>query len=197
MMSKPDGITPSQTAGPFFAIALTSPRYGYALLLSNDMVTPDAVGAPIRIEGRIFDGEGQPVTDAFVEVWQADGDGRYSGKGDRPNTTFKGFGRCETNAEGVYSFRTVKPGPVPGPDGLDQAPHINVSIYARGVLTRMFTRIYFEDEPANAADTILGLVPPERRKTIIARRDGTIDGTPRYVLDIRLQGGEETVFFEA
>src|SRR6185436_19369674 len=105
-MSKPDGITPSQTAGPYFAFALTSPRYGYQLLLSNDLVTPDTVGDPIRIEGRIFDGDGNVVPDAFVELWQADGSGRYSGKGDRPNTTFKGFGRCETDAAGAYGFRT-------------------------------------------------------------------------------------------
>ncbi|CAN5363248.1 protocatechuate 3,4-dioxygenase subunit alpha [soil metagenome] len=196
-MSKPDGITPSQTAGPYFAFALTSPRYGYQLLLSNDLVTPDTVGDPIRIEGRIFDGDGNVVPDAFVELWQADGSGRYSGKGDRPNTTFKGFGRCETDAAGTYSFRTVKPGPVPGPDGLDQAPHIDVSIFARGVLNRIFTRVYFEDEPANAADAILGVVPLERRRTLIARRDGAADGVPRYVFDIRLQGKDETVFFEA
>ena len=196
-MSKPDGITPSQTAGPFFAFALTAPRYGYSLLLSNDLVTPDAVGEQICIEGRIFDGEGNPVTDAFVELWQADGNGRYSSQADRPNATFKGFGRCETTAEGAFSFSTVKPGPVPGPDGLDQAPHIDVSIFARGIVTRMFTRIYFAGEPANASDVILGLGPPERRNTLIARREGSIEGKPRYVFDVRLQGGDETVFFDA
>jgi protocatechuate 3,4-dioxygenase alpha subunit len=191
------GITPSQTVGPFFAIALTSDRYGYKPLLSNDLVTPDASGETIHIEGRIFDGDGNLVTDAFVELWQADGTGRYSSERGRTNAAFKGFGRCGTTAEGRYSFRTVKPGAVAGPDGRPQAPHINVSLFGRGLLNRLFTRIYFEDEPANAHDAVLGLVPAERRKTIIARRDGAAGGAPRYVFDIRLQGEDETVFFEA
>lgn len=191
------GITPSQTVGPFFAIALTSERYGYTLLLSNDLVTPDAIGEPIRIEGRITDGEGAPIPDAFVEVWQADGEGRYAGHGSRPNAAFTGFGRCETTADGGYSFRTVRPGRVAGPDGSLQAPHINVGIFARGLLQRVFTRLYFEGDPANSGDAILKLVPAERRNTIIARRDGSADGLPRYVFDIRLQGENETVFFDA
>ena len=191
------GITPSQTVGPYFAFSLTSPKYGYTMLVANDLVTPDTVGDPIRIEGRIIDGEGKPVPDAFLELWQADGAGRYPGHGARPNTTFKGFGRSESNAEGAWSFRTVKPGSVAGPDGKPQAPHINVGVFARGILRRMFTRIYFSDEAANAGDPVLSLVPPQRRHTLIARRDGAVDGIPRYVLDIRLQGGEETVFFEA
>jgi protocatechuate 3,4-dioxygenase alpha subunit len=192
------GITPSQTVGPYFAYALTPTAYDLKALASNDLVTPDTVGEPIRIEGRVVDGAGDPVPDSFLELWQADGAGRYTGQpGTRPNTTFKGFGRSEADGDGHYVFRTVKPGQVPGPDGKMQAPHINVGIFARGILRRMFTRIYFDGEAANATDAILALVPEDRRHTLIARRDGTVDGMPRYVFDVRLQGDDETVFFEA
>ncbi len=193
------GITPSQTVGPFFAYALTPDDYDYAPLTSNDLVTADTVGDPIRIEGRVVDGEGQPVPDAFLELWQADGAGRFAGheNGAKPNTSFKGFGRGATDADGRYSFHTVKPGAVPGLEGRTQAPHINVGLFARGVLRRMFTRIYFEDESANTGDAILELVPEDRRQTLIARRDGTVDGVPRYVFDVCLQGDNETVFFES
>ncbi len=192
------GITPSQTVGPFFAYALTPTAYSLTALASDDLVTPDTVGEPIRIEGRVLDGAGDPVPDCFLELWQADGAGRYAGQTDaKPNTTFKGFGRSEADKDGRYGFRTVKPGQVPGPDGKPQAPHINVSFFARGVLRRMFTRIYFDGEAANSGDAILALVPEDRRATLIARRDGTVDGMPRYVFDVRLQGDDETVFFEA
>lgn len=193
--AKPDGITPSQTAGPYFAYALTpAGRYAIADLATNDLVTEDAAGERIRIEGRLFDGDGEPVTDAMLEIWQADGEGRYPGADPAlSNARFKGFGRAECNAEGRYSFRTVKPGPVPGPDGAMQAPHINVGIFARGILRRLFTRIYFEDEAANASDPILALVPAAARATLIAKQAG--EGA--YSFDIRLQGENETVFFEA
>ena len=143
----------------------------------------------------MLDGEGKPVPDAMVEIWQADGAGRYPDRGPGANTSFKGFGRSET--KDGYRFRTVKPGAVPSPDGKPQAPHIDVGIFARGILRRMLTRIYFEGEPLNAADPVLALVPAERRATLIARRDGAQDGAPRYTFDIRLQGDNETVFFEA
>jgi protocatechuate 3,4-dioxygenase alpha subunit len=192
------GITPSQTVGPFFAFALTPDDYDYPALTSGDLVTADAIGEPIRIEGRVTDGEGKPVPDAFRELWQADGAGRYAGQGDaRPNTSFKGFGRSATGKDGSFAFRTEKPGQVAGPNGAMQAPHIDVSLFARGVLRRMFTRIYFAGEPSNASDPILQLVPEERRHTLIARRDGSVDGMPRYVFVVRLQGDDETVFFEA
>ena len=194
------GITPSQTVGPYFKIWLTpSPEIAMRPLVGADLVTPDTVGDLIRIEGRVIDGNGEPVPDAMVEIWQADGAGRYSHATGMPppNTTFKGFGRSECDADGRYRFSTVKPGPVPGPDGRSQAPHINVGVFARGILRRMFTRIYFDDESANVGDPILDLVPADRRATLIARRDGEEDGLPRYVFDIRLQGGVETVFFEA
>jgi protocatechuate 3,4-dioxygenase, alpha subunit len=192
------GITPSQTVGPYFAYSLTPTDYDFTELVTNDLVTPDATGEPIHIEGRVFDGEGQPISDALLELWQADGAGRYAGQnGARPNTTFMGFGRNATDSHGAYSFRTVLPGPVPGLEGKMQAPHIDVSFLARGVLRRMITRIYFEGQAANDGDAVLALVPEDRRRTLIARRDGTADGMPRYVFDVHLQGDDETVFFEA
>ena len=193
------GITPSQTVGPYFAYALTPTEYPITALVGDNLITDDTVGEPIRIEGRVYDGEGEAVPDAFVEIWQADGASRYPGHdtATRPNTTFKGCGRSECDKDGRYGFRTVKPGRVPGPSGVRQAPHINVGVFARGVQRRLFTRIYFDGEPANDGDEILAMVPPDGRPTLIARRNGTVDGMPRYVFDIHLQGENETVFFEA
>lgn len=184
------GITPSQTVGPFFACCLTPEAYGAPGIAGNEVATPDAPGARIRIEGRVLDGAGEPVPDAMIEIWQADGEGRYpDGAG---NAAVRGFGRAETDADGRFAFATVKPGPVPGPGGAPQAPHIAVSVFARGLLNRLATRLYFPDEPGNADDPVLALVPPERRGTLVAR-------TPSagvYAFDIRLQGEDETVFFE-
>ena len=190
-------VTPSQTAGPYFAFALTPTDYAYPALAGNDLRTDDAVGNAVIVEGRLLDGAGQPVPDGFLEIWQADGAGRYWGSNPQPNTSFKGFGRARTDATGAYRFVSVKPGPVPGPDGKPQAPHINVGVFARGLLKRLFTRIYFGDEPATSGDPVFALVPAERRTTLIARRDGADGGRPRYVFDVRLQGEGETVFFEA
>jgi protocatechuate 3,4-dioxygenase alpha subunit len=192
------GLTPSQTVGPYFAYSLTPHDYDFSELVTNDLVTPDTVGEPVRIEGRVFDGAGEPISDALLELWQADGAGRYAGQaGAKSNTTFMGFGRSATDNDGRYSFRTVLPGQVPGVEGKLQAPHIDVSFLARGVLRRIITRIYFEGQAANDTDAVLALVPKDRRRTLIARRDGTVDGVPRYVFDIHMQGDEETVFFEA
>lgn len=182
-------ITPSQTVGPFFAYCLTPRDYGIAPLVEADLVGPGAIGAPIRIEGRVVDGEDAPVPDAMIEIWQADGAGRYPTSAD--NSGFGGFGRAGTDAQGRFAFATIKPGPVPGPDGAMQAPHIAVSVFARGLLTRLVTRIYFPDEPANEEDPILARVPQERRGTLVARA-----GEDAYLFDIRLQGRDETVFFE-
>jgi protocatechuate 3,4-dioxygenase alpha subunit len=193
------GQTPSQTVGPYFAYALTAPQYGYPHDgIASDRMADDGVpGMRIRIEGRVLDGAGAPVSDAMIEIWQADGKGRYPGASPAlANARFKGFGRSETIG-GSWRFTTVKPGPVPGPGGRMQAPHLDVGVFARGILKRLFTRIYFDDEPGNADDPVLGLVPAERRTTLIARRDGDRDGLPRYVLDLHLQGDDETVFFEA
>ena len=189
----PDGITPSQTVGPFFAYCLTPSAYNYRQIFFNDLTRDGIAGERIRVEGGVLDGDGAPVTDAMIEIWQADAEGRYPQPASGTNVAFQGFGRTECNGEGRFSFTTVKPGPVPGPNGGEQAPHINVGLFARGVLRRLFTRIYFEDEAANAADPILALVPEDARSTLIARRTGA--GT--YSFDIRLQGDGETVFFEA
>jgi protocatechuate 3,4-dioxygenase, alpha subunit len=192
------GITPSQTVGPFFAPALTLGHdYPWHQPIGNDLITPDASGERIRIEGRVFDGDGAPVNDSMIEIWQADAAGRYAHPADkrRPNAKFTGFGRAGTDAEGRFSFRTIKPGAVAGPDGKPQAPHILVAVFARGLPRHAYTRIYFSDEPGNANDPILALVPPDRRGTLIAQREGKHDG-PAYVFDIRLQGENETVFFD-
>ena len=191
------GITPSQTVGPFFHFALTPTEHDFRAIVGDNLATPDAVGEPIRIAGRLLDGAGEPVPDAMVEIWQADGAGRYAGREPGVNVSFTGFGRGATSKEGAFGFTTVKPGAVPGPGGRPQAPHIDVGIFARGMLKRLFTRIYFAGEPANDGDAVLTLVPAGRRATLIARRDGMSDGLPLFVLDIRLQGDQETVFFEA
>ena len=191
------GITPSQTVGPYFAIALTPGDYDWAPTVGNNLVTPDASGERIAIEGRVLDGDAKPVDDAMVDIWQADGAGRYAHPGDaraNPNAAFKGFGRAGTDESGRYRFDTIKPGAVPGPNG-SQAPHILLTVFARGMLRHFFTRLYFSDEAGNDADPILRLVPPERRATLIARRE---DGGTHalYRFDIRLQGENETVFFD-
>ncbi len=190
-------LTPSQTIGPFFAHALTPAEDGFAALVGADLVTADATGDPIRLVGRIVDGAGQAVPDAMVEIWQADGAGRYPGGGAAGrNSGFRGFGRAACDSAGEFAFRTVKPGSVPGLGGRLQAPHIDVGIFARGLLRRLFTRIYFPGEAANQADPILALVAPDRRATLIAERDTAADGTSLYRFDIALQGDRETVFFE-
>jgi protocatechuate 3,4-dioxygenase alpha subunit len=191
------GITPSQTVGPFFHFGLTPTDYDFRGIIGDNLITPDAVGEHIRIAGRLIDGAGNPVPDAMIEIWQADGAGRYAGREPRANTSFKGFGRAATSKEGAFGFTTVRPGAVPGPDDRAQAPHINVGVFARGMLKRLFTRIYLDGEPGNASDAILARVPAERRATLIARRDGITDSLTLFVFDIRLQGDGETVFFEA
>jgi protocatechuate 3,4-dioxygenase alpha subunit len=192
-----EGITPSQTIGPFFHFSLTPTDYDFRGIIGDNLITPDAVGEPIRIVGKLRDGAGDPVRDAMIEIWQADGAGRYPGSDAGVNMSFKGFGRAATSKEGAFGFSTVKPGAVPGPVGRPQAPHINVGVFARGMLKRLFTRIYFDGEPDNQADAVLALVPADRQATLIARRDGISDGLPLFVFDIRLQGNNETVFFEA
>src|SRR4051812_22614440 len=164
------GITPSQTVGPFFAYGLTPKDYDWSEFIGSDLITPDASGERIRIEGRVLDGDGTPVTDSMVEIWQADAAGRYAHPADRralPNAAFKGFGRCGTDREGRFGFATVKPGAVPGPNGKAQAPHISFVVFARGMLRHCYTRAYFSDEAANASDPVLGVVPAERRATLI------------------------------
>ncbi|RAI36052.1 protocatechuate 3,4-dioxygenase subunit alpha [Rhodoplanes serenus] len=194
------GITPSQTVGPFFAYGLTpNGQYPWKDTFGNDLTGPDTAGERIRIEGRVFDGDGAPMTDAMLEIWQADAQGRYAGAAGEPrrhtNAQFQGFGRAGTDAEGRFVFETIKPGPVPGLDGRPQAPHILVALFARGMLRQSYTRLYFAGEPANADDPVLALVPEERRATLIASRTER-DGRALYTFDIRMQGEAETVFFE-
>jgi protocatechuate 3,4-dioxygenase alpha subunit len=185
--------TPSQTVGPFFAIGLTrTPRHILA-----SAATP---GERIRVEGGVFDRDGTSVADALIEVWQADADGRYrhalDAGGDAADPAFTGFGRAETSADGTFFFETIKPGRVRGHDGAWQAPHLNVIVFARGMLLHAFTRMYFSDDPANTRDGLLSRIDPARRATLIARRaEG--GGAAVYRWDVHLQGAQETVFFDA
>jgi protocatechuate 3,4-dioxygenase alpha subunit len=183
------GITPLQTVGPYFGIMLRRRT-------ASRQVTDATIGSRIVVEGQVLDGAGDPMPDAFVETWQADANGRYHHAEDRrpqpPDPAFNGHGWAHTREDGGFTFETIKPGRVPAPDGGDQAPHIVVSVMARGILTRFITRIYFEDEAANAEDPILALVPENRRHTLIAR--GTGEG--RYRFDLVMQGPGETVFFD-
>ena len=192
-------ITPSQTVGPYFAYGLTPNRkYDWKDTFSTDQVTPDASGERIRIEGQVLDGDGCPINDCMIEIWQADAQGRYAharGEKPRPNAKFTGFGRSATDKAGVYSFDTIKPGAVAGPGGKPQAPHIVVCIFSRGMLRQIYTRLYFSDEAANGADPILALVPADRRGTLIAHKQPG-SGQAVYRFDIRVQGDNETVFFD-
>jgi protocatechuate 3,4-dioxygenase alpha subunit len=193
------GVTPSQTVGPFFKYGLTpNGQYEWNDAFTNNLVTSDASGERIRVEGRVFDGDGQPVPDAMLEIWQADAQGRFSDPQDQralPNSTFKGFGRCGTDPNGAFVFDTIKPGMVPDPDGKPQAPHLLLAIFARGMLLQLYTRIYLGGEAANAADPVLALVPADRRSTLIAAREPGA-GNAVYRFDIHLQGDNETVFFD-
>ena len=172
--------TPSQTVGPYLHIGLT-------WLIREDLVGPGVTGEPITIQGRVLDGDGKPVNDALVEIWQADSRGRYGGK------RFRGFGRSATDDNGEFRFRTIKPGRVQGPDGKPQAPHILAVIFMRGQLKQLVSRIYFPDEPANARDAVLDLVPKQRRGTLVARKTAK-PGVLEW--NVVLQGKDETVFFD-
>lgn len=190
--------TPSQTVGPYFAYGLTPEQYGYDFKsIADGTLTDDETdGERVRIVGQVFDGEGVPVNDAMIEIWQADAQGRYAHPADPrgSNLRFRGFGRTGTGTDddSRFIFETIKPGP-PADGG---APHINVIVFMRGILSHAYTRIYFGDETAaNAADPVLSAVPEARRNTLVATRDEGADGTV-YRFDIRMQGNEETVFFD-
>ncbi len=191
-------ITPSQTVGPYFKYGLTPGNdYAWNDAFGNDLVTADVSGERIRIVGQVFDGDGKVIPDSMLEIWQADAQGRFADPQDTramPNAAFKGFGRCGTDAKGGFEFRTIKPGPVPGPGGKPQAPHILMAVFARGMTQQAITRIYLGGEAANAADPILTLVPADRRATLIATREQGDAATYRF--DIHLQGDRETVFFD-
>ena len=192
-------ITPSQTVGPFFKYGLTPVgQYDWNDAFTNNLVTPDVSGDRIRIEGRVFDGDGVPVPDCMLEIWQADSQGRFADPKDKralPNAKFRGFGRCGTDANGTFVFDTIMPGQVADPDGKPQAPHILLAVFARGMLRHFYTRIYFGGEASNDCDPVLALVPADRRATLIAAREPG-NGNAVYRLDLRLQGDNETVFFD-
>ena len=191
------GLTPSQTVGPYFAMRLPWPDGPY--------VVPDGTPDAITIVGRVYDGAGNVLADAMIETWQADQYGRFAHPDDPRGASpagyagFRGFGRCETAADGSYRIVTVKPGPLPTPDGDIEAPHLDVSVFARGLLDRLVTRIYFPDEEAaNAADPVLSQINERLRlATLVAQPQSP--GVFRF--DIRLQadaapGEPETVFFD-
>lgn len=178
--------TPWQTVGPFLHIGLT-------WLNSDELADEGVAGERIEVQGRVVDGRGEPMADAMLELWQADALGRYADA--EAISGFRGFGRVPTGADGTFAFRSIKPGRVPGPHSRLQAPHINVSLFARGILRRLTTRIYFADEASNADDPVLQAVPQARRGTLLARGEGG-----RYRFDIVAQGTAagppETVFFD-
>ena len=194
----PDGITPSQTVGPYFKYGLTpNGAYAWNDAFTNNLLTPDVSGERIRVEGKVYDGDGAVIPDCMLEIWQADAQGRFSDPQDKralPNSTFKGFGRCGTDPNGDYAFETIKPGSVPDPDGRPQAPQLVLAVFARGMLLHLYTRIYFDDEAGNAGDPVLALVPADRRATLIAKRKAGAGNT--YAFDVHLQGNNETVFFD-
>jgi protocatechuate 3,4-dioxygenase alpha subunit len=186
--------TATQTAGPFFHFGLVRPEW--ADLTGGGQ----AKGDRIVLEGRVTDGDGLPLPDAIVEIWQANAAGRYEHPEDvqdKPlDPHFRGFGRAFTDKDGMYRFTTVKPGAVPGRGNALQAPHIAVSIAARGLLHHLFARVYFAGEPLNATDPVLSsLDDPERQRTLLAQPNGTAKGATVWRFDIVLQGKGETVFF--
>lgn len=170
--------TTSQTVGPYLHIGLT-------WLITEDLAAKDVAGERIRIEGHVVDGDGKPVNDALVEIWQANAAGKYGEK------NFRGFGRSATDNDGKFRFRTIKPGRVPGPGGKPQAPHIAVNIFMRGQLKQLVSRIYFPGDPANEEDAVLALVPAARRATLVAKPSGAV-----LEWNIILQGPDETAFFD-
>ncbi len=211
MARKPEYVkeSPSQTAGPYVHIGLAPGAAGFEIFAREPgqvIAGPRTKGERIRVEGRVLDGAGAPVTDVLIEVWQANGLGRYNHPEDtrelEVEPDFTGWGRVIPDFEtGVFSFETVKPGPIPGPDGHSQAPHLSLWLVARGINLGLSTRMYFGDEDeANSADAVLGRIDSAaRRQTLIAERhqaDGEAGGQPVYRFDIHLQGASETVFLD-
>ena len=181
--------TGSQTIGPFFTFALDHPEWA-------DLTSGGALGERIRVSGRVLDGAGDPVPDALIELWQANAAGRYAhpeDHQDRPlDPGFRGFGRCCTDGDGRFGFVTIRPGAVPGRGNALQAPHIMVSVFARGLLARLVTRLYFDGDPANEADPVLSSIDdPAVRRTLLAVKAGEA-----WRFDIVLQGEGETAFLE-
>jgi protocatechuate 3,4-dioxygenase alpha subunit len=184
-------VTGSQTVGPFFGIGLGN-------LEKNDLTVPGSTGEMVKVQGRLLDGDGVGIPDAVIEIWQADQFGRYVGaedlKKEIEESGFRGFGRVATDERGAFGFTTIKPGRVVGPGGALQAPHIVVTVFMRGLLRHLITRMYFADEPSNEEDAVLGCVAAERRLTLIAA-SGSEDSC-RLEWNIYMQGEKETVFFD-
>lgn len=180
--------TASQTVGPYLRIGLIRGRG------QNNLVEAETAGERIEITGVVYDANDDPITDAMVEIWQADANGIFNHPNDplweQADPNFRGFGRAETSKGGSFTFHTIKPG---GRDG--SAPYINVHVFARGMLLHTMTRIYFGDEAANEGDPVLETIEAVRRPTLIATREDS-DGMPTYRFDIHLQGENETVFFD-
>jgi protocatechuate 3,4-dioxygenase, alpha subunit len=188
--------TSSQTVGPFFHL-------GMVYLERANFVAEGVAGERITIRGKVLDGDGQPVPDAVLEIWQSDSTGRYPSELPLENSAsprFLGFGRIETDDHGEFRFTTIKPGRAPAPDGSLQAPHIVVTLFSRGLLKPLRTRLYFPDEAGNVDDVVLRQVPPARRSTLMATRAGKrgAQNVPENVFDwnIVMQGDGETVFFD-
>ena len=183
--------TSSQTIGPYLHIGLT-------WLVTDNLAGPGVSGEKVTVEGNVIDGDGKPVNDALIEIWQANAHGRYAHPEDTQDKPleagFKGFGRVPTDGQGSFKFTTVKPGRVPAPGGGLQAPHLNVTIFARGIQKHLITRMYFPDDPANQEDAVLQRVPAARHGTLIAERIAGRRGALRW--NMILQGNDETVFFE-
>jgi protocatechuate 3,4-dioxygenase alpha subunit len=183
--------TTSQTVGPYF-------RIGFSPLYRHNLAGPAIIGEHIAIQGKVVDGEGKPVPDAVLEIWQADAQGNYFSLEDvekhDAGETFTGFGRIPTDESGLFCFTTIKPGTVPGPDGDQQAPHIVVSIFMRGLLRQLVTRIYFSGDSRNARDFVLNQVDQVRRATLLAI---PVAGTEALLeWNVFLQGKNETVFLD-
>ncbi|MFJ3483387.1 protocatechuate 3,4-dioxygenase subunit alpha [Pseudomonas sp. NPDC090202] len=191
--------TPSQTAGPYVHIGLALEAAGNPPReqeIWNEMAKPAAPGEHILLLGHVYDGNGHLIRDSFLEFWQANADGVYDADYDL-RKDFNSFGRTATTDEGEWLVKTVKPGVVRNAAGVPMAPHVNVSLFARGINIHLHTRLYFDDEAeGNAVDPVLNLIEqPQRRQTLIARRCN-VDGKLAYRFDIRVQGADETVFFD-
>ena len=183
--------TPSQTVGPYVAI-------GFTKSAADNLARSGMAGERVTIRGRVLDGDGKPVSDAVVETWQANAHGEYAHPEDQQDKPlepeFRGFGRLLSDDNGAFRLTTIKPGRLPAPGGVLQAPHLVVVVFMRGLLKHLVTRIYFPDEPGNAEDPILKLVPAERRATLIAKKIAAEQGV--FEWNVILQGKDETVFFD-
>lgn len=184
--------TASSTVGPFLHLGLTEKHS------VTGLASAECKGERISLRCQIFDAEGVPVNDAMIEIWQADSRGRYAHpddpRGSETEPGFRGFGRAASDVNGWCEFETVMPGQVPGPEGKFQAPHVNVAIYARGILQQLYTRVYFGGDPLNREDPVLMLIPEARRETLMAQANSV--RPHEWLFEIRLRGENETVFFD-